>query len=306
MHILISGGSGFIGQALVNYFLTQGQQLSVISRNKEKLQLLFGAQVNSLDWSELALGANHCQPDVVINLAGENIAGGLWTQAKKQKLHTSRMMATLQLVDFVKKLPSKPQCFISASGVTIYPPSTEICTEDTEVTNPAGQGFLRQLAWDWEQALLPLQGTGIRVVNLRLAPVLGASGGMLKQLLWPYKLGLGGRLGTGQQPFPWVALPDVVRAVDFIIQSGLSGAVNMVAPELVDQITFAKTLASVLHRPCIFAMPEWLLRKLFGQMAEELLLNGVKVMPVRLLQAGFEFKYPTLAQALGRGTFSPP
>jgi uncharacterized protein (TIGR01777 family) len=299
MHILISGGSGFIGQALVNYFVAQGHQLSVVGRHTDKLKTLFSAKVNSLDWNGLVHAENTCQPDVVINLAGENIASGLWTEAKKQKLLTSRITATSQLVDFVNQLPIKPACFISASGVTIYPPSAEVYTEDTPVTARPLQGFLGQLAWDWEQVLKTLQGTGVRVVNLRLAPVLGLSGGVLKQLLWPYKLGLGGRLGTGLQPFPWVALVDVVRALDFIIQRpALAGPVNMVAPQIIDQTTFAKTLAAVLHRPCVLAMPEWLLKKLLGQMAEELLLGGVKVTPTKLLQAGFEFKYPTIGQAL--------
>ena len=299
MHILIAGGSGFIGQALVNHWVAQGHQLSVLGRHTDKLKTLFGAQVNSLDWNQLAHAENTCQPDVLINLAGENIASGLWSETKKQKLLTSRITPTTQLVDFVNRLPIKPACFISASGITSYPPSAEIYTEDSPITGRPLQGFMRQLAWDWEQALKPLQGSGVRVVNLRLAPVLGRSGGMLKQLLLPYKLGLGGRLGTGQQPFPWVALADVVRALDFLIQQPtLAGPVNMVAPQIIDQMTFAKTLAAVLHRPCVLAMPEWLLQKLFGQMAEELLLSGVKVTPSRLLQAGFEFKYPTIEQAL--------
>ncbi len=298
MQILISGGSGFIGQALVDFFSGQGYQLTVIGRDINKLKKIFKEKVNCLDWDSLGKGTPK-HVDVIINLAGENIASGLWTSAKKHRLHHSRITATMQLVQFANQLRQPPECFISASGISIYPSSTEIYTEDTPTGINPPPSFMGQLAWDWEQAVKPLQALGIRVVNLRLAPVLGISGGMLKQLLLPYKLGLGGRLGSGHQPFPWVALPDVVRGLNYIIkQQSISGPVNMIAPELIDEMAFAKALAAALHRPCFMAMPDWLLKKVFGEMAEELLLGGVKATPAKLLQADFEFEYPTIEQAL--------
>jgi uncharacterized protein (TIGR01777 family) len=299
MRILIAGGSGFIGQALVKHFQARGCAVMIIGRNKNKLKKLFGEQALIFDWQVLNEPEQLTHIDAVINLAGENIAGGLWTQARKKRLIASRINATQQLVKAFARFNPKPACFINASGVGIYPLSANSYEENWENKGESLNAFLGKLANAWENAAWPAAAMGIRVVTIRQGAVLGMSGGMLKSIVLPYKLGLGGRIGSGEQPFPWIALPDVVRAIDFIIQRpDLAGPINLVAPDLINQMIFAKALASALHRPARFVVPAWLLKMALGTMADELFLSGVKVIPKKLLAAGFIFTHPHIKEAL--------
>jgi len=300
MRILIAGASGFIGQALVKYFHSQNHTLIVIGRNKAKLETLFANQIIALDWQELQNSKQINNIEVIINLAGENIATRLWTTKRKQELISSRVSTTQQLIKACQSFNSKPSCFICASGVGIYPLEANIYDENFSITQGEdNHTFLEKLAFEWENEAKNAEFMGIRVVNIRQGVVLSQTGGFLKKMILPYKLGLGGRIGNGQQPFPWIALPDVVRAVEFIInQPHLSGPINLVAPDLIDQARFSKILAASLHRPAYCAIPAWLLKLVLGEMANELFLNAVKVIPKRLLSTGFIFKYPNLKSFL--------
>lgn len=302
MRILIAGGSGFIGQALSQYFINNGHNLIIIGRDKKKLKTIFNEKATLLDWQSLEGNLEKFENiNTIINLSGENIASGLWTTARKIRLFDSRINTTQSLVRICQQLNLKPQCFICASGVNIYPPGPNIyneewCIQENEITT-----FMGKLAYAWEKATVPVKELGIRVISLRLSPVLATSGGILRQMLLLYKLGLGGRLGKGTQPFLWIALPDVIQAIDFVMQHpDLSGPINLVAPQIIDQTNFSKTLARAVKRPCWTATPAWLLKLFLGQMADELLLNGVKATPKKLFDAGFEFSYPTIEAALGK------
>lgn len=301
MSVLIAGGSGFIGQHLTKYLRAQGHVVVILGRDKRKLKALFDDQVACLNWQELDDPQKLINIDIVINLAGENIAGRLWTEARKKQLFDSRLNTTRRLAHAFKKFNPKPSCFICASGVGIYPLGKVTYDENFEINQECTTTFLGKLALAWEKAAEAAEAMGIRVVSIRQGAVLGMTGGMLKSLIVFYRFGLGGRLGSGLQPFPWISLVDVVRAIDFIISHPhLTGPVNLVAPHLTDQATFAKTLTSALHRSASLVVPAWLLRLVFREMAEELFLTGARVAPTKLLESGFIFDCPHLKEAIER------
>ena len=222
--------------------------------------------------------------DVVIHLSGEPLIGR-WTLRKRQEILRSRVEGTQRLVNVLTQFP--PKLFISASAVGFYGDrGDEQLTEESE----AASTFLSDVCYQWEEAAKPLIARGVRVVHTRFGIVLGPRGGILSKLSLPYQLGLGGRLGSGRQWVCWISLRDLVRAMIHIVeQPALSGPINFAAPHPLRQIDFARTLAKALHRPAWCAQPAWLLRILFGQMADELLLASQRVFPIKLLQSGFEF-----------------
>lgn len=234
--------------------------------------------------------------DAVVHLAGESIASGRWNPEKKQHILDSRIKGTLLLSDALSKMSAPPKVFISASAIGFYGNrGAEILREDSG----AGQGFLPEVCRQWEAAAQTATQKGIRVVNLRMGMVLSPQGGALAKMLLPFKLGLGGKIGTGQQYVSWIAVDDVLGAILFALQTdSLRGPVNVVAPRPVSNTVYTKTLGKVLSRPTILPMPAFLARLAFGEMADDLLLASARVEPTQLQNKAYKFRYSDLELAL--------
>lgn len=306
MHITIAGGTGFIGQFLVKGLLNEGHQLTVITRSRGKVQQLFGDRVTVLDWNTLRQYGSgtlvNC--DLLINLCGAGIADERWSKARKQELITSRIKPTATLAKYCLELGAQAPALFNASAIGIYgtqkPRENDLpdaLDEDAPMPNRS-MDFAQEIVQNWEAALKPAQLAGVRVVKMRFGVVLG-HGGALKKLLPAYKLGLGGKLGSGQQPFSWICLIDILRALLFCYEhKDIHGAVNFVAPNCVTQAQFAKTLGTLLKRPTFLKTPEFVMQAAYGELADDLLLNGQHIVPKILLEHGFAFQYPTLKEAL--------
>jgi hypothetical protein len=291
MRILISGANGFIGSALSPYLTSHGHTVTRLVRH--------AAITGDIVWNpeEGALDASVIEGfEAVIHLAGANIAGRRWTTTYKREIWDSRIRSTELLVNRIQALRRLPQVFVCMSAVGYYGNrGDEILTEPS----PPGNDFMAQLCTAWEKAAEPLAGKGVRVVNLRAGLVLSAQGGALKKMLLPFKLGLGGRLGSGDQYWSWITLDDFLAAVEFILtHDRMVGPVNMVAPNPVTNSEFASTLAGAVHRPAIFPVPAFVLRTVFGEMADALFFASQRVRADNLITAGFRFRDPDLAAAL--------
>src|SRR6266567_7866558 len=297
---LISGGSGLIGSALVPSLQSHGYEVTRLVRRK-------AGGPNELQWDPtgpISPGLVS-EFDAVIHLSGENVAGR-WTEQKKCRIRESRIFTTDFLAMALAKTERKPSTFICASAIGYYGNrGDEVLTEDSL----SGDGFLPEVCREWEFATEPAADSGIRVVNLRTGIVLSREGGALKQMLLPFRLGLGGKIGDGYQWWSWVHIDDLVSAVNHILYKEnvesrasspgqLSGPVNMVAPNPVTNAEFTKTLAELLKRPAKLAIPAFAARLAFGEMADEGLLASARVEPRKLLASGFEFEFPILGPAL--------
>jgi uncharacterized protein (TIGR01777 family) len=290
MRILVSGASGLVGSALVPYLELQGHTVVRLVRDRSK-QGIFWDPPNGV----IELPAD-MHIDAVINLSGENIAAGRWTKQRKEKILSSRINTNSLLARTITEMNPKPKAFLSASGVGYYGDCRDVIVNEDR---PAGKGFLVDVSWEWEAAAKPVQGTGIRVVYLRISPVLSSEGGMLRRLLPLFKFGMGAALGSGRQYMSWIAIDDLIRAIEFIACSeSLSGPVNMCSPNPVTNREFTKALNRVLKRPTLFRIPVFILKAIFGEMADEELLYSTRAVPQRLTDSGFEFKYPTIEEAL--------
>lgn len=295
MRILLTGGTGLIGRALCAHWQPQGHELWVWSRRPQEVPALCsGAQgIAALEDlpTDFAL-------DAVINLAGAPIADSRWTDARRQLLWRSRIDLTRTLVDWMTRQTTPAPVLISGSAVGWYGNQGEQLLDETSASGPADFGS--ELCNAWEQEAERARQWGVRVVLLRTAPVLSPTGGMLGKLRLPFSLGLGGRLGHGQQWMPWIALQDEVALIDFLLkQPECHGAFNACAPGLVRNAEFTQALASALHRPAILPAPAWALRLALGEMSV-LLLGGQRLQPRRALEAGFVFRYPELGGALAQ------
>jgi uncharacterized protein len=283
--ILVSGASGLIGSHLVPVLRSQGHQVFNLVRrpvkNNEEIQWTPDFQLNAGDF------------EAVIHLAGETIMGR-WTDKKKAAILESRTVGTRNVAASVAAMHAK--VFVTASAVGYYGPhGDEILTENS----PSGDDFLAQVAREWETATESARQAGVRVVNLRIGVVLTPSGGALKQMLTPFRMGVGGRVGSGKQWMSWVALDDVIGAVLFALGTdSLSGPLNLVAPSPVTNAEFTKTLGHVLHRPTIFSVPATAIKIAFGEMGETLLLSGQRVVPKKLQESGYKFLHPEIGEAL--------
>jgi uncharacterized protein (TIGR01777 family) len=292
MNVIISGSSGFIGSAVTAELTHAGHRVGRLIRDANAHQpgtILWNPATGNLDSNELE-GA-----DVLIHFAGESVAGGRWTVAKKKRIRESRVQGTRLLSQAIARLTPGPQVFIVASAVGYYGDrGDEQLTEDSSL----GSGYLADVCRAWELAASAAREAGIRVVHLRFGMVLSFHGGALPKMLLPFKLGLGGVIGSGRQYVSWITLGDAVRAVQFAMQTpALRGPVNVVAPQPVTNREFTKALGQALHRPTLFPLPAFAARLAFGQMAEEVLLAGARVQPQRLQAAGFQFQQPELAAA---------
>jgi uncharacterized protein (TIGR01777 family) len=288
--LLVSGASGPIGAALLPSLKARGYSVT---------RLVRGAATgpDQVTW-------NPTQPlspdsvsgfDAVIHLAGESIVGR-WTEARKRRILHSRTQGTRHLAEAVANAAQRPRVFISASAVGYYGNrGDEILREDS----PSGEGFAAEICRQWEAAAQPAAAAGIRIVQMRLGVVMSADGGALKKMLLPFRLGLGGRLGDGRQWWSWVAVDDVVGAIQHVLDNdSLKGPVNTAAPKHVTNAEFTRTLAGVLNRPAIFPMPAFAVRLVFGQMGDELFLASQRVEPAKLTASGYQFKHPELRKAL--------
>ncbi|RMG67300.1 MAG: TIGR01777 family protein [Calditrichaeota bacterium] len=299
MQFLITGGTGFIGRALVERLIREGHQVTVLTRRLEACRRLFGAEVRCLAWdgqtpSGWATEAEGCE--VVVNLAGENIASGRWTARRKEQFRLSRVQAGQALMAAIQDWQHKPTVFFQASAVGYYGHRGE---EILDETSAPGSGFLPELVQDWEQSTLGVEALGIRRVVMRIGIVLGKDGGMMARMLPPFRFFLGGPLGSGRQWLSWIHLTDLIEALLFLLgQHGAKGVFNFTAPEPVRMKQFCRTLGSLLHRPSFLHVPAPLLRLAFGDMAREALLVSQRVVPARLVQAGYPFRYPQLRMAL--------
>ncbi len=291
MRVLVTGGTGFIGGALCRRLADAQYSLVVLSRNPARVRPP-ALGIAALD--EVAGGAPF---DAVINLAGEPIARGRWTSAQRSRIRDSRIAFTETLVDWVCRRQAQPSVWINASAVGFY----GIAEVDDEVVEADGgdDSFSSGLCRAWEQSVSRLAAHGVRICLLRLGVVLGADGGALDRMLPAFRLGLGGRLGSGRQWMPWIHRDDVLDIIErCLTDPTLAGPINCVAPEAVTNATFTRALGAALRRPTPAHMPAWMVRLLFGQMGEELLLHGRRVVPQRLLAAGYPFRFPELAPAL--------
>jgi uncharacterized protein (TIGR01777 family) len=288
--ILISGSSGPIGAALLPSLKAQGFAVTRLVRSSTTGPDQIAWDPSGPLSPDLVSGF-----DAVIHLAGESIVGR-WTDAKKRRILESRRQGTGHLAEAAAKASPLPRVFISASAVGFYGNrGDEVLREDS----PSGEGFAAEICRQWEAATQPAVQAGIRTAQLRIGVVMSADGGALPKMLTPFRLGLGGRLGTGSQWWTWVSVRDVVGAIQHVLNHDtLSGPVNTVAPNPLTNAEFTRILASVLNRPEIFPMPAFVVRLIFGEMGEELFLGSQRVEPAKLATTGYQFQHPDLKNAL--------
>lgn len=286
MKIVISGGTGFVGEPLVQRLLARGDDVAVLSRDPAKVRAGRGISWDAAD----QIGA----ADVVINLAGENI-GARWSEDRKRRIFDSRIKATSTLVDAMKRQPQKKRTLISASAVGFYGPRGD---ETLDESAASGGGFLAEVTRKWEELARGAEGVA-RVVITRFGVVLAKNGGALQKLLLPFRFGAGGPVGSGRQWMSWIDRDDVIAFIEWAIDhDSARGVYNVTAPDPVMNREFARVLGRVLHRPAILPTPGFPLRMVFGDMADETLLSGQRVVPARATREGFVFRYPTLDASL--------
>ncbi len=288
MHMLVTGGTGFIGSALVPEFLKRGFSVTVLSRHQQP-QRAGVTYVQSLASVEKAV-------DIVVNLAGASLAGRRWSDGYKAEMVASRAGFTEQLVQWMRAQSNPPSLLISGSAIGFYGSSRDQFFDETSL---GGSGFSAQLCQAWESAASVLEGTDTRVVTLRLGVVFDRNGGALQEMMRSFKLGVGTWMGDGDQWLSWVHRADVVRAILFLCADpSVQGAYNVVAPRPITHREFARVLSARKPTMFSFGLPASIARLLLGEMADELLLEGQRVIPNKLLDAGFDFRFASLDSAL--------
>ncbi|MGI8669248.1 MAG: TIGR01777 family oxidoreductase [Aridibacter sp.] len=294
MKILITGASGLVGGELIPTLEAKGHEIFKVSRKVAKND-------HEINWDAYeGFAEKEIEKlkgiDAVIHLAGENVGDSNWDEEKKRRIRKSRVEGTRTLVDALKKLENPPKIFISASAVGFYGNrGDEILTEESET----GEGFFPEVCRAWEAEGDKAKDFGARVVHPRIGVVLSKDGGALGKMLTPFKFGVGGTIGSGEQWMSWIAIDDLVRIFHFALENeNLTGAINATAPNPVNNEEFTDTLGNVLHRPTILPVPAFGIKLLFGEMGEKLLLEGCRVIPQKLLDAGFEFEHPKLEEAI--------
>jgi uncharacterized protein len=291
--ILITGASGLVGTAATSALRADGHTVARFVRPGAS------AQPGDVRWDPMAATVDVAAmegADAIIHLSGASIAEGRWTHHRKNALRSSRLGSSRVLVDAMSKLSQKPQILLAASAIGYYGScGDEVLTESSH----NGAGFLAKLARDWEAESLRAQSLAVRTVLLRFGMVLSLHGGAFPKMLTPFKLGVGGRLGSGRQWMSWIAIEDVAGVIRAALtDERFSGPVNIVAPNPVQSAEFTRALASVLRRPAVFPAPAFMLRFALGEMADELLLASQRVQPEKLIGFGFKFRYPDLESAL--------
>lgn len=289
MKILITGSSGLVGSALVEYLFTKGHSIQCLKRHKETAASKFWATSELTD-------STQDEAAVFIHLAGENVADGRWTAKKKQRILDSRVQGTKALVEYISSLKVKPQLFLCASAIGFYGSrGDEILDEESS----AGQGFLADVCKQWENECQRLSTMGVRVVNLRFGMILSPKGGALHKMIPPIKAWVGGTIGSGRQYISWISIKDLVAIVHFIINTAqIKGPVNVVSPFPTTNMGLTESLGKALNRPTPFNVPSTVAKIIFGQMADEMLLSSTRVSPKRLLDSGYQFIDPSLDDVL--------
>ncbi|MBF0101862.1 MAG: TIGR01777 family protein [Desulfobacterales bacterium] len=300
MKVFITGGFGFVGRTLTQCLVQQGYSVTLLDRSIHQQRSL-SVNVNRIsgdatqpgEWQDVL--AEH---DVIINLAGETIFKR-WNNQYKDRIYNSRILCTRHVVDAMRKRPDQKKLLINASAIGYYGLYTDQYS-DIDEFYPQGNDFLAQVAFDWEKEAVNASALkDTRVVLLRFAVILGKHGGALKQMLTPFRYGLGCELGSGKQYFSWIHELDLANIVLFVIRNAnITGAINCCSPSIVTQSQFAKTLATVVHRPIILpAIPGFMLKLVLGEFGNSL-LHGVRAVPTQLLSHGFQFQYPEVQNAL--------
>lgn len=293
MRILVSGSSGLVGSALVPYLGTGGHQVVRLIRARSAA----GAATASWDPTGRSLDAAALEGfDAIVHLGGERLVPGRWNEAKKARIRDSRVNGTRLLSETIGRLARPPRALICASAVGYYGDRGDELLRDD---GSPGHDYLAEVCRAWEAAADPAARMGVRVVQHRFGVILSPKGGALRKMLPPFKLGLGGRLGNGRQHLSWIALDDVLGAIEHALAAtALRGPVNTVAPHPVTNAEFTRTLGRVLGRPTLFPMPAFAARLAFGEVADALLLASQRVEPARLLASGYRFRFPDLEPAL--------
>lgn len=291
MRIAVSGSSGLVGSALITALHDAGQDVMPLVRAG-------GSGTDGIPWDVAAGPDPEAMEGVgaMVHLAGENIADGRWSQARKRRIRDSRVDGTRGIAAALARMQAPPGVLVCASAIGFYGDrGEEVLREDSA----PGDGFLPEVCQAWEGAADPAREAGIRVVHLRFGIILSTDGGALAKMLFPFRMGLGGKVGSGDQYMSWITLDDAVGAILHALQTeGLDGPVNAVAPAPVTNLEFTKALGRALSRPTLFPLPGFAARLVFGEMADELLLASTRVDPARLRDTGYTFRHPDLEPAL--------
>jgi len=292
MRVLVTGATGLIGTALVAKLKAEGVEVARLRRSgtARASDVFWDPEKGTIDLVGIE------GSDAVVHLAGENIASGRWTAVRKERILRSRANGTRLLAESLVKLRHPPKVLVGASATGYYGDrGGEVLSEDSA----AGSGFLPDVCRAWESATSPAAASGIRVVHFRTGIVLSVRGGALAAMLFPFRMGVGGKVGSGTQYMSWITLDDVCRAAIHVIRNeSIRGAVNVVAPVPVTNAEFTQALGKAVHRPTIFPLPAFAARLVFGEMADSLLLSGARVSPVRLRDSGFTFNDHEIEPAL--------
>ena len=314
MKVLVCGASGYVGQKLVPHLLSNFHQVTVLGRNQAKLQKQFPSQVAYADWGLFSLDAATQEQvksfDVIINLAGVNIGAKRWGDKFKSQVLNSRIQTTQKIVAACVRLKQDAPALFSASAISVYGLSTDetesLKEESTKINFYEDGNFLEEVARSWEQVTWPLRDAGIRVVNMRFGVVVDKQSKVLQTLLLPYRLFVGGVIGSGTQGFSWISRADLVQAIGFLLQhSEVSGPVNFVAPAPLSYRDLAHQIGDLMHRSNWLPKPAWQMRFLLGkERADCLLLLGTYAYPAALLKAGFTFRYKKIDQVITKALSS--
>ncbi|SET30415.1 hypothetical protein SAMN05216326_11969 [Nitrosomonas marina] len=293
MNILMTGGTGFIGQSLCPDLLSKGHSITVYSRYPNKVKSIFGDQLEQINSLRDLKEDDHF--DAIFNFAGAPIFAHRWSDERKQVLLDSRLKTTQQLLDYMVRAKTKPNVLLSGSAIGFYGDQGDTLLDESSVGR---DDFGHRLCAAWEHEAEAAKAHGVRVCLLRTGLVIGKHGGFLEPMIQPFKWGLGGRIGTGSQWMSWIHMDDYVAMCQTLLNNNtLEGIFNLTAPNPVTNRDFTHALATQLKRPALLPMPEWALKLMLGERAE-LLLGSQRVIPKRLQEAGFHFKYPALDAAL--------
>ncbi|RLS39717.1 MAG: TIGR01777 family protein [Planctomycetota bacterium] len=291
MNVMVTGATGLVGSQLLPLLKQDGHEVITLTRRAPR-----NSSERQWDPAGKLPAATLEGIDAIIHLAGENIGDSRWTAAKKKRIRDSRVIGTRNLAEAAAATGGQVKSFICASAIGFY---GDRGNEELTENSLPGTGFLPEVCREWEAATGPARDAGIRVVNLRLGVVLSNEGGALAKMLLPFKMCVGGIVGSGKQYWSWLTVDEAARMFRFALQNtNLHGPVNAVSPQPVTNLEFTKALGSVLHRPTIFPLPAFMARMVLGEMADDLILGSTRVIPNRLLAAGYSFSHPEIGEAL--------